>query len=92
MQLKKDQKHKLSTDSRLTSHAINDYVLLEYPSTSLNPGPPNKLMTNLRGPMKVISKDKAGLNYELQDLVTNKKETVNVKRIHPFYYDPVTTE
>ena len=90
--MKKDTAHKLSTATQLTSHRIDDYVLVEYPSTSLKAGPPNKLLTNLRGPMKVVSKDKDGLNYQLMDLVTFKTDMVHVKRIHPFYYDPITTD
>ena len=92
LQLQKDTKHKLTTATILTSHLTNDFVLVEYPSTGLKSGPPSKLMTNLRGPMKVISKDKEGLTYQLQDLVTFQTEKVHVKRIHPFYYDPIQTD
>jgi len=91
-QLERDNKHHQSTAAKLTSHKIDDYVLVEYPPTNLKSGPPSKLLTNLRGPMKVISKDKTGSHYTLRDLVTLKDETVHVKRIHPFYYDSVITD
>lgn len=91
-QMQRDEKHRLKTATKLTSHKVNDYVLVEYPPTNLRSGPPTKWQTFLKGPMKVISKDESGLNYVLRDLCTHKDETVHVKRIHPFYYDSVITD
>jgi len=88
-QMTKDDNHMSTTPNNITQFNENDYVLVEYPPTNLKPGPPSKLMTNLRGPMKVIGMEQS--TYILQDLVTNKNEKVHVKRIHPFYYDPNVT-
>ena len=52
-------------------------------------GPPNKLMTNLKGPMRVVEKD--GAIYQLRDLTTNKVVAVNVSRQLPFNYDATRT-
>jgi len=82
----KDDKHLSTTNPNLTSYNIDDYVLVEYPPTNLKAGPPSKLLTNLRGPMKVLSKN--GSHYTLRDLVTHKNEIVHIKRLHPFYYEP----
>jgi len=76
--------------SELTSYDVNDYVLVEYPATNLKKGPPSKLLTNLRGPMRVISK--TGSHYTLRDLVSHKDEVIHIKRLHPFYYDKEHTD
>jgi len=86
----KDAEHLSTTAPNLTVYNIGDYVLVEYPATNLKAGPPSKLLTNLRGPMKVISKMNS--NYKLEDLITGKIESIHIKRIHPFYYDPTIVD
>ena len=92
-QLKTDEFHiaqaSFNPDSA-TEYPINSYVLVEYPTTAMGRKPPTKLHTNLKGPMRVINF--IGSNYTLQDLITNKNESVHIKRIRPFYYDPRFTD
>lgn len=52
-------------------------------------GPPNKLMTNLKSPMRVVTKD--GTNCQVLDLTMNKVQSVHVARLKPFNYDPERT-
>ena len=59
----------------LIARAIN---IILHSATNLN------LQQN--GPMRVINF--IGSNYMFQDLITNKNENVDIKRIRPFYYDP----
>ena len=61
-------------------------VLVAYPSEGMRKGPPNKVMTNLRGPMRVVDKD--GEVYKVLDLTNNKVDEVHVSRLRPFLYDP----
>ena len=44
-------------------------------------------MTHRRGPLRVVSRN--GDTYTLQNLVNNKQEIVHLKRLNPFYYDPL---
>jgi hypothetical protein len=73
------------SENKLAQYPINSYVLVEYPSTSLRKGPPNKLMPILKGPMRVM--EKIGVRYTLLNLVNNQTEEVHVTRLHAFYYD-----
>src|SRR5690349_15617139 len=43
-------------NTELTEYSINEYVLVGYPQSNLKPGPPDKLMTNLAGPMRVVNR------------------------------------
>ena len=69
-----------------TEFAVGDYVLVDYPQSSLKPGPPSKLMTHRRGPLRVKSRQRD--QYALENLVNNKEEIVHLKRLNPLYYDP----
>ena len=73
--------------SAITEFKVGSYVLLEYPSDGflMTPRPPNKLMTNLKGPLQVISNE--GPTYRLRDLVTTKTVFTHVSRIRDFHYD-----
>ena len=51
----KDNTHMSTIKPQLTSYNIGEYILLEYPSSTQQSGPPSKLLTNLRGPMKIIN-------------------------------------
>ena len=70
-----------------TEYAVGDYVLVDYPQDSLKPGPPSKLMSHRRGPLRVLSESEDF--YTLQNLVNNKEEVVHLKRLNPFYFDPL---
>ncbi len=52
-------------------------------------GTPNKLMTNLKGPMRIVDKD--GAIYHVRDLTTDKVESVHVSRLSLFHYDATRT-
>ena len=51
--------------------------------------PPNKLLPNLKGPMRVISK--IGDKYKLESLIDGRDEEVHVSKIHPYHFDPTHT-
>ena len=90
IQLRHNQRHMQEQNTNYTSYDVNEYVLVEYPISTHHKGPPSKLMTNLRGPMKIVSKKRD--NYTVLDLTTNKTEIIHVKRLHKFYYDPAQTD
>jgi hypothetical protein len=45
-----------------------------------------------RGPLRVVEKNDLGSHYTLINLITNKYETVHVKHLAPFDYDPRHTD
>ena len=55
-QLEKDLQHlaKAPAEGALTHYPVDSMVLVAYPSEGMRKGPPNKVMTNLRGPMRVV--------------------------------------
>jgi hypothetical protein len=67
----------------LTEFPPGSYVLTNYKNTDNKP--PTKFHTFLHGPFRVIGND--GPIYELQNLVTNEKDTYHIKYLHPFEYD-----
>jgi len=69
----------------ITEFAKGAHVLVEYPNKGMHRGPPNKLMTNLRGPMIVESS--RGSDYSVRDLSTNVVCNVHVSRLRPFRFD-----
>lgn len=84
-QLAKDNKHILSGNTEQTQFEDGSYVLVEYPANSVKKGPPNKLNTYLRGPLRVESH--RGATYRLRNLVTNKIENVHVSLMRIFHFD-----
>ena len=65
---------------------IGSYVLVEYHSTILKKGPPNKFNTQLKGPFKVLRK-----NFNtviVWNSLTRKEEEVIVNLCHPFRFNP----
>ncbi len=80
-QLEKDTYHIASNKKgEVTHYPENSYVLVDY-----HDRPPSKLHTVLKGPMRVVSNDKA--NYTLQDLVTNRMQNVHVSKLRPYNFD-----
>ena len=62
------------------------HVLLAYPDNgTFKAGPPNKLMTYLRGPLKVESN--VGANYVLRDLVNGRQVNAHVSRLSEYKVD-----
>ena len=62
---------------QLTTYNAGQYELIEYPSSTQHTGPPSKLLTNLRGPMKIIQEIDEN-HYKLKE---------HIKKIHPFYFN-----
>lgn len=69
---------------------VNSYVMIEYPNTSLKKGPPNKFMTNLKGPYRVVNN--IGARYTVMNLHSRKLEDFHVKSLHSFHYDETETD
>ena len=86
IQRRKDLMHQADTDPRRTTYGVDEYVLLEYPGSALVKGrPPNKLLPNLRGPFRIISR--IGDKYKLRSLIDGEEEETHISRIHPFHFD-----
>ena len=85
LQRQKDLAHMERFPKQRTNWPIGSYVLVEYHTSIIRKGPPSKMLTQLRGPMKVIAKTED--DYTLMNLVFNKPEHVHVSLIHPFVYD-----
>lgn len=92
-QIETDTKH-LNADSQqtpFTEFAIGDFVLVNYPENAVSGRrPPNKLMAQLKGPYKVVNS--TGSAIAIQNLVTNKVETVHISQLRPFHYDAAATD
>jgi hypothetical protein len=59
----------------MTEFQVGSYVLAKYHSTAgvvQHRGPPNKLLSHLRGPFKVVRHDKDSNTYIIQSLITNR--------------------
>ena len=76
-----DAKHLASTSPTLTEFTIGTHVLVAYED-----GPPTRILTRWRGPMKILSCHKS--EYLLLDLVTGKEKTVHIKNMRIFRFDP----
>jgi hypothetical protein len=80
-QLINDAHHFTTSISKPITEFENDsYVLVKY-----REGLPNKLNTNLKGPMKVIHH--FGPTYTLENLVTGKHEKYHVTQLRTFHFD-----
>ena len=73
------------TNSPTQVYADGSLVLMEYQGNAIRNGPPNKFLTQLRGPMQVISH--VGDEYTLLNLVTNKDQKAHIKWLRPFLHD-----
>ena len=72
-----------------TEFQEGEYVMVCYPHNAFGTTKPNKLLSNWRGPMQVVSRD--GNNYQLRNLVTKKLEAKEVHLIKKYHYDPLRT-
>jgi transposase InsO family protein len=81
-----DSLHLEQYSAERTDYAPGSFVLVNYQTG----GPPSRLHTVLRGPMRVIS----GTNpiFSLLNLVTNKPKDFHVSDIKPFVFDPLRTD
>ena len=80
-QMKKDNEHMTTQSEEVTNFPTNSYVLVAYTS-----GPPSKLHTEWKEPMRVVNC--VGAKYALHNLVTNEIEDIHVSRLKPFFLDP----
>jgi transposase InsO family protein len=85
LQRQKDSAHMERFPIQRTNWPIGSYVLVEYHSGIIRKGPPSKMLTRLRGPMKVVARNED--DYTLMNLVFNKEEHVHVSLIRQFVYD-----
>jgi transposase InsO family protein len=74
------------THEELTEFAIDSYVLVGYPKSAHNPGPPTKFHARLKGPMQVVNK--VGNTYTLRNLVNNQTKDYHITALRQFIYDP----
>ena len=86
VQEQRDQQHIAEVSPRRTEFAIGSYVLVNYHGTALRPGPPSKMQTYLKGPMRVLSRDVN--TYTLENLISHKSELIHVTDMRTFLYDP----
>ena len=87
-QLEKDPQHMARTPSEdtITDYPVDSFVLVAYPDEGMRKGPPSKVMTHLRGPMRIVGQRDD--TYTVRDLTTNRVTDVHVSRLRPFQYDP----
>ena len=78
------------TQEEPTEFAINSYVLVGYPKTAHNPGPPTKFHARLKGPMQVVNKQ--GNTYTLRNLVSNQTKNYHITALRQFIYDPAIVD
>lgn len=69
------EKHNRQTNVKFSQFGIGDYVLIRDP----RPGG-HKLKFTWRGPSRIIG-DKSGLVYEVENLISGKRETVHSRRL-----------
>ena len=77
-----DAKHLASNPKLPTEFDIGSHVLICYED-----GPPTRLLTRWRGPLKILSRQKS--EYLLLDLVTGREKTVHVKNMRIFRFNPL---
>jgi hypothetical protein len=75
--------------SQLTAFEEGEYVMVQYPHSSMGTTKPNKMMSNWRGPMQVVKRE--GNNYHLRNLVTKILETKEVHLLKKYHFDPQQT-
>ena len=87
---KTDAEHKLTATQAIvgepTAYQAGSQVLLQYPSSGFTkPRPPHKLLTQLQGPLEVVSNK--GHEYTLNNHVTGRETKAHVSRLSNFNYD-----
>jgi transposase InsO family protein len=96
LQKKRDEEYMdKATENQLSrpheqNFGIGTYVLVEYKSSKYWKGPPNKLMTNKRGPLKIIAIDKDVVT--LENLVTRRNEKIHISNLTPFIFNPLAID
>jgi hypothetical protein len=88
-QQNKDEQHNADFQENPTEFLPNTYVLVGYPTSSMKKGPPNKLMSNFKGPMQIVNN--VGNIYTVKNLLTEKQEKCHITQLKKFYYQPGKT-
>jgi len=89
-QRSKDENHIAQFDAKRSEFLPDSYVLVDYPLSSMKKGPPNKLMSKYKGPLKVVSN--IGNTYTVENLLTHKLETYHITQLRKFNYEPERTD
>ena len=79
--ISQDEKHLAQNSRDITEFVIGTHVLVAYQS-----GPPTRLLTRWKGPMKVLSSQDS--EYLLLDLVSGKEKLFHVKNMRAFHFSP----
>ena len=89
----KDMAHLGKQDMNTTVFPDGSYVLAKYHSTDgvvRHRGPPNKLLSILRGPLKVVSH--VDDRYTIRSLITGRDEEIHVTELRAFIHATMATE
>jgi hypothetical protein len=85
LQRTKDETHMANANPNHMDLPIGSWINVEYPSSIIRRGPDNKLLTFLRGPFKIKSKELD--HYTFYNHVERKEEEVHASKVHPFLFD-----
>ena len=85
LQRTKDETHMANANPNHMDLPIGSWINVEYPSSIIRRGPDNKLLTFLRGPFKIKSKELD--HYTFYNHVERKEEEVHASKVHPFIFD-----
>jgi hypothetical protein len=76
-----DEKHLAQNSREITEFVVGTHVLVAYST-----GPPTRLLTRWKGPMKILRCE--GSEYLLLDLVSGKEKVFHIKNMRPFHFIP----
>ena len=76
-----DEKHLFQNSREITEFVVGTHVLVAYAT-----GPPTRLLTRWKGPMKILRCE--GSEYLLLDLVSGKEKMFHIKNMRPFHFIP----
>ena len=85
LQREKDETHMANANPNRTEFPTGSWVLVEYHSSIIRRGPPNKLNTFLRGPYKIVRHELD--HYTFNNHIEKKEESVHISLLHPFLFD-----
>ena len=80
-----DAQHMRKNSKCRTEYADESYVLVRY-----SRGPPSRVHTLWRGPLRVVSSKQQ--HYTLYDLVVQKEKLFHVSNLKPFLFDPLKVD
>lgn len=83
--IESDRLHQAGESTDITEFAIDSFVLVAQRTQ-----PPTRMHTLWRGPMRVVSIERA--EYTLLDLISNKDKKYHMTQIKQFHFDPAQTD